>query len=131
MHKDLSNEEPGMGWVACRLSKTFPTSETFSPSSLLCHPSEVSKTFELLQKEGGSFAFGAGKRGRGYQQVLFIGSWSLSPLPTTSLPRPKHLYFREVTWSEGTGQSSGPGSWWQGPASPYFPVLHPLKLGQH
>lgn len=110
MHKDLSNEEPGRGWVACRLSKTFPTSEAFSPSSLLCHPSEVSKTFELLQEEGGSFAFGAGKRGRGYQQVLFIGSWSLSPLPTTSLPRPKHLYLREVTWSEGTGQSSGLGA---------------------
>lgn len=51
MSKDCSNEERERGWVACRLSKSFPTSEAYPPSSLR-HPSEVSETFEkLLEKE--------------------------------------------------------------------------------
>ena len=67
MPEDLSNEEPGRGWAACRLSTSFPTSEASSPFSLLHHPSEVSKTetVEQLLEEGGSFAFGEGRRVRG------------------------------------------------------------------
>lgn len=54
MPKDHSNEEPGRGWVACSLSKSFRSSEAYPPSSPLLHLSEVSEKFEQLLEERGS-----------------------------------------------------------------------------
>lgn len=81
MPKDLSNEEPGRGWGACRFSKTFPTSEASPPSFLLLSLSEVSETFQQLLEEGGSSAFGEGRGMKGSGKASLEAPWSLASLP--------------------------------------------------
>lgn len=80
MPKDHRSEELGRGWVACRLSKSFPTSEASPPSSLLLHPSEVSETFGTASGRRRFLCLWSRQRGEGHWQVLFISLWSLSAL---------------------------------------------------
>lgn len=108
MPLDLGNEEPGRGWVACRLSKSFLTLEA-SPHFSLLHPSEVSETFEQLLEEGGSFALEqAGSEG--HWQVLFLGLPEPPSLPPLLYPGQAVFTSRERplgVWAQGLKDEGG------------------------
>lgn len=124
--KDLSNEEPGRGWVACRLSKTFPTSEASPPSSLLLYLSEVSETFQQLLEEGSS-VFGAGRGKERTGEASLKASWSLAPLPPP-LYQGQTIFTLERSIG---GERLGPRAWRMG-AEQCFSILSspsPLRTG--
>ena len=127
MPKDLSNEEPGRGWVACRLSRSFPSQRPplLSPSSSI--PLKSAKPLSSFWKRELPWPL---EHAQGWKAL----AKPPSRLPGASLLCP-HLSTKAKLSSPQRGHwVCGPRAWRMGEgghALLYYPVPCPLKLGLH